>query len=119
MRTLMQWLRRFWCWLWDRTPTLRTRHETDMPERLEAGTLYLVGEGEHVWAVAFLCPCGCGESVQLSLLRDSQPRWRAVENSDGTVTLSPSVWRTKGCCSHFFVRHGRIDWVPDGETARE
>ncbi|MFX8036043.1 DUF6527 family protein [Acinetobacter baumannii] len=25
-------------------------------------------------------------------------------------TLSPSIWRSKGCRSHFFVREGLIVW---------
>jgi len=33
-----------------------------------------------------------------------------LENRDGTITLKPSVWRTKGCRSHFLVRNSRIDW---------
>lgn len=111
MRTILQFFLRLWNWLWRRRTPLRTQHELDMPERLSAGKLYLIGEGEYLWSAAFLCPCGCGEAVQLSLMPDSRPRWRAEEHADGTVSLMPSVWRTKGCRSHFFVRRGLVDWV--------
>lgn len=111
MRTILEFIRRFWNWLWGRPTRFRTKREPDIPETFENQTIYLVGEAEHIWAAAFLCPCGCGETVQLSLLKDARPRWHIVEHKDGTVSLSPSVWRTKGCRSHFFVRLGQIDWV--------
>ena len=84
-----------------------------MPDQVESGVLYLVGEGPHLWFAAFLCPCGCGEAIQLSLSPDSRPRWGVEEHSDGTVSLSPSVWRVRGCRSHFFLRRGHIAWVRD------
>ena len=40
----------------------------------------------------------------------------ATFQSDGSVSLMPSVWRQKGCRSHFFLRHGRIDWCPGHVT---
>lgn len=117
MRTLLQFVRRFWNWLCGRSLRFRTERVLDIPESFEADSIYLVGEREYLWAVAFICPCGCRETVQLSLLKDARPRWQIVEHYDGTVSLSPSVWRTKGCKSHFFVRHGQIDWVPNRATA--
>jgi hypothetical protein len=116
MRRVLLWFQRLWNWLRRRPTPLRTKRALDIPESIEAGTLYLIGEGEHLWSAAFECPCGCGEVVQLSLLRDSRPRWKAEQHADGTVSISPSVWRTKGCKSHFFVRRGLVDWVPAGQT---
>jgi hypothetical protein len=57
-----------------------------------------------------LCPCGCGETLHMSLLPDSHPKWKLLRHDDGTVSLHPSVWRTKGCRSHFFLRNGMIVW---------
>jgi hypothetical protein len=76
--------------------------------------VYLVGEGEHLWQAVFKCPCGCEDDVQLSLMPEGRPRWHATVHENETVSLWPSVSRTVGCRSHFFVRHGRIDWC-DGE----
>jgi hypothetical protein len=93
-----------------RPQPLVTIHATEVPENLEAGMLYVIGENTYKWYVVFGCPCGCGEKVQLSLLEGDRPRWYLVEHDNGTVSLSPSVWRNRGCRSHFFVRRGHIKW---------
>ncbi|MCY4231086.1 MAG: DUF6527 family protein, partial [Alphaproteobacteria bacterium] len=36
--------------------------------------------------------------------------WHVMRNTDGAVTLHPSVWRKKDCGSHFWLRNGRIRW---------
>lgn len=84
-----------------------------MPEVLAADSVYIAGEGGHRWFVAMICPCGCGEILHMNLLPKSRPRWRLTENEDGTVTLYPSIWRKKGCGSHFFLRRGLIKWWKD------
>jgi hypothetical protein len=57
-----------------------------------------------------VCPCGCGDVVQLNLLPTTRPRWRVEDHPNGTVTLFPSVWRQKGCRSHYHLRRGVIVW---------
>lgn len=83
----------------------------DLPDALKSETLYLIGERECYSAAAMLCPCGCTDTVHLNLLPDVRPRWRAHRHRDGTVTIDPSVWRTKGCKSHYYIRAGKIVWV--------
>lgn len=82
----------------------------EVPDALRPRTLYVVGENGHRWFAAFLCPCGCGAVIQASLLPNSRPHWQLSEHLDGTVSLHPSVWRTKGCRSHFVLKRGRIRW---------
>jgi len=82
----------------------------EFPEKLERAKVYLAGEGNNLWAAAMICPCGCGEVIELNLLKQARPCWSVQEHSDRTVSIVPSVWRKKGCRSHFVVRHGRIDW---------
>lgn len=95
-------------------------HETeDFPERLNPDQVYLIGEDGNWWSAAMVCPCGCGATIQLSLIEKDRPRWRARVELSGTVTLHPSVWRTKGCKSHFFVRQGRIVWARPAATDRQ
>lgn len=72
--------------------------------------LYAIGE-EEPWLASFLCPCGCGDLIQLSLLRNDSPSWCLTIDEENLPTLSPSVWRTRGCRSHFYLRRGAIDWV--------
>jgi hypothetical protein len=49
----------------------------------------------------------------MNLMSDTRPRWELTEHRDGTVSLHPSVWRKKDCRSHFFLRHGDIEWSVD------
>jgi hypothetical protein len=110
----------FWNWLrsWfvRKTPVrpLRTVHLEELPDVLDPKDVYVLGEGQYRWFVGMMCPCGCGETVQMSLLKDAKPRWSLVEHTDGTISLHPSVWRKIGCRSHFFLRHGVIQWCNGG-----
>lgn len=100
-----------------RSDGLRTVQAEELPERVAAETLYVVGEGRHLWSVALQCPCGCHALIQLNLLPGAEPRWQLTKHHDGSITLHPSIWRQQGCRSHFFVRKGRIEWfVPHGTS---
>ncbi len=84
------------------------------PELLDRRRVYLVGGADAPWSASLICPCGCQEIVRLSLLPGDRPRWRALVSARGVVTLDPSIWRVRGCRSHFFIRHGRVLWAaPD------
>jgi hypothetical protein len=82
----------------------------DLPDAPKSHILYIAGEGEYAWAASMLCPCGCGDQIQLNLLKDASPRWAVFREASGHPSLRPSVWRRKGCRSHFFLRSGRIVW---------
>lgn len=84
-------------------------HLGDDPEELLPETLYAIGENGHIWHVMLVCPCGCGATIALNVLPDDSPRWKLHENVEGP-TLSPSVWRTAGCGSHFILRRGQVIW---------
>ncbi len=88
----------------------RSKRVEEMPDTFKPLTLYLCGEGEHLWAAVMICPCGCKELINLNLLQTIRPRWSVQEHRDGTASLKPSIWRRKGCRSHFFLRHGRVEW---------
>ena len=81
-----------------------------LPQRLASSVLYEVGDADCSWLAALRCPCGCGDTIQLSLVTDMSPSWDFYEHRNGTVTLIPSVHRTVGCRSHFIVRRGRVLW---------
>jgi hypothetical protein len=93
----------------------RVRYERveDFPDALKPATLYVAGEEPHVWAASMLCPCNCGDVIELNLMEQASPCWSVRQHRDGSVTLLPSVWRTRGCRSHFFVRQSRICWCPE------
>lgn len=102
--------------LWRRTriprsaPARATLFAAELPDVLDPWTVYVVGEGAHVWFAALMCPCGCGELLQISLHPEGRPRWLLTLHAGGTVSLTPSVWRRTGCRSHFFLRRGRVEW---------
>ena len=89
----------------------------DLPGALEHARLYLVGDGPRPWSAAMLCPCGCGATIQLSLIARDNPSWHATRHLSGAVSLHPSVWRTRGCRSHFHLRRGHIVWSRSAGTS--
>ena len=110
MRVLIDLLR----WVYRRVSGRRLRlavYVEDPPSALSGRAVYLVGMRDRPWLAMTQCPCGCGEAIQLSLMDDDRPRWTASVSTTGRVTLRPSINRTRGCRSHFFVRSGRIEWA--------
>jgi len=112
---LLDLIRRTWQRLVGRRPkVVRVIREvpsaTAVPARLAPADVVLVVAGaSRKWAVLG-CPCRCGELLWLNLMRSARPRWEAgVKN--GKLTLSPSVWATTSCSSHFWVKNGQIQWV--------
>lgn len=91
--------------------------EEDAPMHPKARTLYVVTEDEEPWSAAMLCPCGCGETLEMNLLADERPVWLLNVHKDGSSTLSPSVNRLKGCRAHFWFRGGRVYWCSDQRGA--
>ena len=116
----MNWVTRIWRWLVDLLGPhggLATEAVEDLPDVIEPGRVYLVGDSSVPWSAALLCPCGCDSAIQLSLVKNDRPRWRVKRHFNGTVTLHPSIWRSNGCRSHFFLQRGRIVWARDRNTA--
>lgn len=116
----MKWLGQFVDWLQSllRRGNWIGQNAEDVPDRLAPQTVYLIGdEGSSPWVAALLCPCGCAELIQLSLISHDSPSWRVHVGNNRRVTLHPSIWRVRGCHSHFFVRNGRILWAKDGRPS--
>lgn len=96
--------------LWRRKLLLQTTWVEDLPDNLAINTIYITGENEHWWFAAMLCPCRCGETLYMNLQPATRPVWQLFRHKEGTITLHPSIWRTVGCRSHFFIRRGRVYW---------
>jgi len=94
---------------------IRSARVEELPESLRHRCLYLLG-GRQPWSAALLCPCGCSEVIQLSLLPNDSPTWYVTFDRDGFPTLAPSVRRRNGCGSHFFLRHGSVVWCQADEV---
>jgi len=81
-----------------------------LPSRLPIWDLALARDDDEDWAVGLRCPCGCGQRLEMMLLKEVRPRWDVSLDRRGHVTLHPSVWVREGCRSHFWVRAGKIVW---------
>lgn len=87
------------------------RNVTEVVEHLDPNIIYVVVEKKQRLHAALLCPCGCKSQILLNLLSDSFPYWRIRHSKKNGVTISPSIWKTNGCKSHFFIRKGKLLWV--------
>jgi hypothetical protein len=81
----------------------------DLPPKLKSNTIYIIGANSYEWLIAFECPCGCKDVIQLNLLTNSSPFWN-YKLYKGKVSIYPSIYRTKGCKSHFTLRNGIVKW---------
>ncbi|MFD2265406.1 DUF6527 family protein [Lacibacterium aquatile] len=80
-----------------------------MPTTMPARNLVLAREDGEDWSVGMLCPCGCGDVIELMLIKNTRPRWD-LTIEDGRPSLHPSVWRATGCRAHFWLKNGRVRW---------
>lgn len=82
-----------------------------LPLKLPHRNLVLLRDAGEYWSIGMRCPCGCGQTIEITLISEVTPHWNLRMEPDGTPTLTPSVWLREGCRSHFFVRRGRVNWV--------
>lgn len=85
-------------------------HVDDLPDEFKNSTIYVVGENGYDWLVAFKCPCGCNDVVQLNLLSDGEEVWKVIYHNNGTLSLSPSINRVRKCKSHFSINKNLVWW---------
>jgi hypothetical protein len=81
-----------------------------LPEKLPLFDVIVAREDNENWSVGLTCPCGCGQRLEMMLLKGVKPRWDISTDAQGRVSLKPSVWVRVGCRSHFWLRNGRIIW---------
>jgi Family of unknown function (DUF6527) len=90
----------------DRVTEVDVEFVDSAPAELILGTIYVSTKYR---AIVHLCLCGCGEKVLLNLDPDAwsftfDGRSISIHDSVGNVGLP--------CCSHYFVRRNRVDWLP-------
>jgi hypothetical protein len=84
----------------------------DVPETLDPATFYVAGSAAAPKWAAFLCPCGTGHQVILSLQRSHSPSWRLTVRA-GKPTIWPSVDILDARRCHYWIQAGRVHWVRD------
>lgn len=81
----------------------------ERPQHPRANRLYVTANGGKAAFAVMRCPCGCGDSLNLRFVGSRRPIW-TLNSLDGPATVRPSIWRTSGCQSHFFLTDGEIIW---------
>ncbi|WP_316177709.1 MULTISPECIES: DUF6527 family protein [unclassified Bradyrhizobium] len=107
--TWRSWLKKLWA-SWAPRRRVTIIEGDTLPDTLPFRNLVLAREDGEDWCIGMRCPCGCGERLELMLLKEVRPRWDARIDQRGHVTLHPSVWLKQGCRSHFWLRDGRVIW---------
>jgi hypothetical protein len=86
----------------------RVKSQAQATQLLSDPNSMVVVEGEEgpKWLL-MKCPNECGEIRRISLSTAVPPRWDFQTESDGTISLYPSVHLTSGCRVHFILRHNK------------
>lgn len=85
----------------------------ELPDLVRDGVLYAIGKDGVYWQAALKCPCDCGSIIQLPLdSSGTHSSWKLSKTLE-QPTLFPSVWRTVGCRSHFWLRRGAVEWCKE------
>jgi hypothetical protein len=87
------------------------------PDNLKNDIIYVVGEKRFVKWAYLKCPCGCNESIMLSLNKTNYPSWSVKQDKLGRATISPSINKLDGCKSHFLIKKGKLIWARDAITS--
>jgi len=84
---------------------------TDIPDELGSEIFIVRRNGSPRWAV-MMCPCACGERLNVNLMRTADPNW-TLSTRRGKVSLSPSIWVSDDKCgSHFWLIENGVFWCP-------
>lgn len=89
---------------------LVVHNDDSLPAKMPRRDLVVARDGDEDWAAGMICPCGCGDVLELMLIPEARPSWRLIVDGKKRPSLQPSVWRDTGCRSHFWVRQGRVHW---------
>lgn len=120
-----RWFGRLFGWvgrLWHRLFGRRPGYQFEQVEEFDAAAakpsrVYIEHRGGKDRWVHLVCPCGCRDVITMNLMTSQRPHWAVTRHEDGSVTIHPSVDKTTGCRSHFFVRRGNIEWAGSPVTS--
>lgn len=82
----------------------------ELPEIIDDNIIYIMIDEDEYCYLMMKCPCGCGADINLSLIKELTPKWIIRPHIDGTISITPSIWRKWKCKSHFFYKRGKTKW---------
>jgi len=109
IQNICLWITNYFSTFWDKP--FSVKYTEDPIDHPKGKVLYVIGTVDEPWQVEMRCPCGCNEKIVLPVNYETSPRWSITVSKESIPTLHPSIWRSKGCKSHFFLRQGKIEWV--------
>ncbi len=80
------------------------RHNYEFSE----GEIVVVGTSKYPKWAHMKCPCGCNDTITLSLMQSHKPNWSLKYSIFGEVSFHPSIWKTDGCKSHFWIKKNKL-----------
>lgn len=85
---------------------------SELPEYPRDKVLYIEGNqtSKDYWYALLKCPCGCDDNIMLNLIDDTHPCWKVIIDNKN-FSISPSIWKTEKCKSHFWLSNKKINWV--------
>lgn len=81
-----------------------------LPKKMPIRSIVVTVEDNEFWCVGFKCPCGCGYTIELPIIKEAKPRWDLKVNPHNKISLHPSIFLKKGCKSHFWIKEGKVIW---------
>jgi hypothetical protein len=90
----------------------KLRIVSELPKFPDDEIVYLEGNEklDEYWYALLKCPCGCKENIVLNLIDDVRPYWQ-IKMDKSNFSIFPSIWRTKNCKSHFWLKNGKVIFV--------
>ncbi len=74
---------------------------------------------DYPYMVEILCACGCGVKFSLFVNEADVGKHVAVwkfYDKDNVPTLGPSIHHLTGCCSHFWITKGQVEWAQEPKS---
>ncbi|MGN6211513.1 DUF6527 family protein [Parafilimonas sp.] len=107
IKKLFSWLSQIFC----QQKVYKAKTTDDMPDTFAENRVYIIQNEGYSWQAVMVCPCGCKNILHMNLIKEYKPSWKLEVYKNKIVTLHPSISRTVGCKSHFFIRKGKVIWA--------
>lgn len=99
------------------TRVITITNRAELPEDLNPRYIYLLGATRPKWALLD-CPCGRIHTIELNLANPARTRWQVTTTKTGQPSIHPSIdYRGQHRC-HYWIKNGRVHWVPNRTRQR-